>query len=186
MIDNHSDGPHGVGAESGKGEEVSGNLAESVGVLPAPSGTRGVAPIVHERGGGSLDPLALKQRLMCADAAAICVGVIVAFVLQEILRPVPQHIWSTHGRLLAVSAPVWVIAMGMSKLYASRANERRIEEFRRIFAATGAGVGSVIVLAFATQYKELSPPVGRGVVPQHQRSTHHRTLHCPAGVRQAP
>ena len=46
--------------------------------------------------------------------------------------------------------------MGMNKLYTARANERRTEEFRRIFAATGAGVGSVIAIAFASQYKELS------------------------------
>jgi exopolysaccharide biosynthesis polyprenyl glycosylphosphotransferase len=103
-----------------------------------------------------MDPLALKQRLMYADAVAICVGVCLAFIVQEMLRPVPRQIWSTHGRLLAVSAPVWIIAMGMNKLYTARANERRVEEFRRIFAATGVGVGSVIALAFATQYKELS------------------------------
>ena len=68
----------------------------------------------------------------------------------------PRSVWSTHGRLLAVSVPVWIIAMGMNKLYTARANERRTEEFRRIFAATGAGVGSVIAIAFASQYKELS------------------------------
>ncbi|HWM22258.1 MAG TPA: sugar transferase [Ilumatobacteraceae bacterium] len=93
---------------------------------------------------------------MFADAVAICVGVLVAFVFQAVLRPVPQSVWSTHWRLLAVSAPVWIIAMGMNKLYTARANERRTEEFRRIFAATGAGVGSVVAIAFASQYKELS------------------------------
>ena len=103
-----------------------------------------------------MNPLVLKQRLMCADAVAICVGVCMTFVIQELLRPVPRHVWSTHGRLLAVSVPVWIIAMGMNKLYTARANERRSEEFRRICAATGAGVGSVIAIAFATQYKELS------------------------------
>ena len=46
--------------------------------------------------------------------------------------------------------------MGMNKLYTARANERRTEEFRRIFAATGVGVGSVIAIAFASQYKDLS------------------------------
>ncbi len=103
-----------------------------------------------------MDPLALKQRLMCADAVAVCVGVFVAFLLQEALRPVPRQVWSTHGRLLAVSVPVWIIAMGMNKLYTARANERRTEELRRIFAATGVGVGSVIAVAFLSQYKELS------------------------------
>jgi exopolysaccharide biosynthesis polyprenyl glycosylphosphotransferase len=129
---------------------------ESVDVLSAVSGPSGVAPIVKEPVNGSMDPLALKQRLMCADAVAICVGVCVTFLIQEMLRPVPRNVWSTHGRLLAVSVPVWIIAMGMNKLYTARANERRTEEFRRIFAATGAGVGSVIAIAFASQYKELS------------------------------
>jgi len=122
----------------------------------ATPGRSGVAPIVHDTGGVSVEPIALKQRLMCADAVAICVGVCLAFLVQETLRPVPRHIWATHGRLLAISVPVWIIAMGMNKLYTARANERRTEEFRRIFAATGAGVASVIAIAFASQYKELS------------------------------
>ena len=134
---------------------MSGNLLESVDLRPAVSGPSGVAPIVRESE-GSVDPLALKQRLMCADAIAICIGVCLAFVAQEILRPVPRDVWSTHGRLLAVSVPVWIVTMGMHKLYTARANERRGEEIRRIFSATGAGVGSVIAIAFASQYKELS------------------------------
>ncbi|HEX4980365.1 MAG TPA: sugar transferase, partial [Ilumatobacteraceae bacterium] len=73
-----------------------------------------------------------------------------------ILRPVPRDVWSTHGRLLAVSVPVWIVGMGANKLYTARANERRTEEIRRIFSATGTGVGSVIAIAFASQYKELS------------------------------
>ena len=130
---------------------------ESVDYASTPTtGRSGVAPVVREAVVGSLDPIALKQRLMWADAVAIAIGVCLAFVIQEILRPVPNDIWATHGRLLAVSLPVWVIAMGMNKLYTARANERRTEEFRRIFAATGAGVGSVIAIAFASQYKDLS------------------------------
>jgi exopolysaccharide biosynthesis polyprenyl glycosylphosphotransferase len=93
---------------------------------------------------------------MYADAVAMCLGVFLAFVSQAMLRPVPRDVWSTHGRLLAVSVPVWIVAMGVSKLYTARANERRAEEIRRIFSATGAGVGSVIAIAFASQYKELS------------------------------
>ena len=135
---------------------MSGNLLESVDLRSAVSAPNGVAPIVKEPESGSMDPLALKQRLMCADAVAMCVGVCLAFVIQEMLRPVPHSVWSTHGRLLAVSLPVWIIAMGANKLYTARANERRTEEFRRIFSATGAGVGSVIAIAFASQYKELS------------------------------
>jgi exopolysaccharide biosynthesis polyprenyl glycosylphosphotransferase len=103
-----------------------------------------------------MDPPALKQRLMCADALAMTVGICAAFLLQELLRPVPRQIWSTHGRLLVVSIPVWIIAMGMNKLYTARANERRSEELRRIFSATGAGVAAIIALAFAWQYKDLS------------------------------
>jgi exopolysaccharide biosynthesis polyprenyl glycosylphosphotransferase len=134
---------------------VSGNLLESVDLRSAVPGPSGVAPIARESE-GSVDPLALKQRLMCADAVAMCLGVCLAFVSQELLRPVPRDVWSTHGRLLAVSVPVWIVAMGMNKLYTARANERRGEEIRRIFSATGAGVGSVIAIAFASQYKELS------------------------------
>jgi exopolysaccharide biosynthesis polyprenyl glycosylphosphotransferase len=129
---------------------------ESADLRSVVSAPNGGAPIVKEPDNGSMDPLALKQRLMCADAVAMCVGVCLAFVIQDMLRPVPHSVWSTHGRLLAVSVPVWIIAMGMNKLYTARANERRTEEFRRIFAATGAGVGSVIAIAFASQYKELS------------------------------
>jgi exopolysaccharide biosynthesis polyprenyl glycosylphosphotransferase len=129
---------------------------ESVDLSSAMPGTSGVVPHGLEPRGGSLDPLALKQRLMCADAVAICVGVCFGFVVQETLRPVPRHVWSAHGRLLAVSVPVWIIALGMNKLYTARANERRLEEIRRILSATGIGVGTVIAIAFAAQYKELS------------------------------
>ena len=103
-----------------------------------------------------MDPNVLKQRLMFADAVAIGVGVCVAFLLQAMLRPVPRDVWSAHGRLLVITLPVWIVAMGMNKMYTARANERRSEESRRIFAATGVGVGSVIAIAFASQYKDLS------------------------------
>jgi exopolysaccharide biosynthesis polyprenyl glycosylphosphotransferase len=135
---------------------VSGNLVESVAVLSTTAGRNGAAPAVQRSVGGTIDPHALKQRLMCADALAICVGVGVAFLLQELLRPVPHQVWSAHGRLLAVSIPMWMVAFGMNKMYTARANERRPEEFRRILAATGVGVGAIIAIAFAAQYKELS------------------------------
>ena len=103
-----------------------------------------------------MDPLALKRRLMYADAAAILAGVALTFLVQVVLRPVPHQVWTTHVWLLVVSSPVWVVALGINKLYTARANERRSEELRHIIAAAGTGVGSVIGIAFATQYKDLS------------------------------
>ena len=103
-----------------------------------------------------MDPLALKRRLMYADATAILAGVALTFLLQVVLRPVPDETWSTHAWLLVVSSPVWIVALGINKLYTARANERRSEELRHIVAAAGTGVGSVIAIAFATQYKDLS------------------------------
>jgi exopolysaccharide biosynthesis polyprenyl glycosylphosphotransferase len=141
---------------SGKGVEVSGNAVETAESVPALESAAIEAAAVGEAYGESMDPLSLKQRLMCADAVAIAVGVTIAFVLQGLLRPVPRHIWSAEGRLLVVSLPAWVVAMGMAKLYTARANERRAEETRRIISAIAVGVGTVIALAFAFQFKELS------------------------------
>ena len=60
---------------AGKARKLSGNLLESADLASATPGRSGVAPIVHNTGGVSVEPIALKQRLMCADAVAICVGV---------------------------------------------------------------------------------------------------------------
>ena len=144
---------------------MSGNLLERPTVASVAFGsvetreTRDASEVAHHRNApndASMDPLALKRRLMYADATAILAGVALTFLLQVVLRPVPDETWSTHAWLLVVSSPVWIVALGINKLYTARANERRSEELRHIVAAAGTGVGSVIAIAFATQYKDLS------------------------------
>jgi exopolysaccharide biosynthesis polyprenyl glycosylphosphotransferase len=98
----------------------------------------------------------LKVRLMLADAVAFCAGVILAFQLQVLVRPVPVSIAYEHLLLVALAVPFLVAAAGVNRLYQARANERPSEEIANILKTIGVGVVVILVAGFALQYEELS------------------------------
>jgi exopolysaccharide biosynthesis polyprenyl glycosylphosphotransferase len=110
-------------------------------------------PSAHRR---DVSPRSLRRGLVIADAVALLLGFIAAFVLQEVLRPVPLWIQLEHLLLTVVAVPVWLVAMGANKLYMSRVIERPSEEVQRLVASGAIGVGAMVALAFVLQYGDLS------------------------------
>ena len=99
----------------------------------------------------------LKQRLVAADAAAVAVGVLLAFVLQSIVRSEAElGVQRAHLVLAVLTFPVWMVALAANKLYQSRATERRGEELKRLVNAALVSMGSIVGLAFVGQFKVLS------------------------------
>lgn len=98
----------------------------------------------------------LKRRLMLADAVAFCLGLIVAFQLQELIRPFPQSIAYEHLALVAVALPFIAVAAGINRLYQARANELPGEEARNVLKTIGVGVAVILAAGFAAQFRELS------------------------------
>jgi len=98
----------------------------------------------------------LKHRLMLADAVAATLGIILAFQLQFMLRPVPQYIAYEHLALLLVAIPCFAVGAVLNRLYQSRANERQNEEMWNILKSVGMGVGGLVIISFVLQYQDLS------------------------------
>ncbi len=98
----------------------------------------------------------IKQRLMVADLTAVSVGAAAAFLLQRWFRPVPRFIWMDHLMLFVVSLPFFVVGAAWTRLYQARANERPAQEWRNIVNAVMMGMGGLVAVAFALQYKDLS------------------------------
>lgn len=102
-------------------------------------------------------PATLRQRLIAADAAMVGLGIGLAFLWQSLVRDGNAvGVQRTHLLLAIVTFPVWIIAFSLSRLYQSRAVERATEEFRRIINASLVSVGSIVMTAFAMQFKALS------------------------------
>ncbi|MGB7879747.1 MAG: sugar transferase [Ilumatobacteraceae bacterium] len=98
----------------------------------------------------------LKARLMLADAVAFCVGVVLAFQLQVLIRPVSAGIAYKHLLLVAVAVPFLAGAAVVNRLYQARANERRSEEIANIVKTVAVGVGVILAVGFALKFEELS------------------------------
>jgi exopolysaccharide biosynthesis polyprenyl glycosylphosphotransferase len=116
------------------------------------------APVAVPKDIGSerFSPHELRRRLLCADALAILTGLIAAFVVQELLRPVTYDIRRAHLVLAAIGAPFWYAGLSMSKSLTARAVERPAEEVRRLMAASAVGLGGMVVIGFAIKYTMLS------------------------------
>ncbi len=98
----------------------------------------------------------LKRRLIVADATAVCVGIVVAFELQFLIRPVPRYIAFQHLGLLLVAMPCLAVGAGFNRLYQARANERSNEEIGNILKAVGVSIAGLVTASFALQYGDLS------------------------------
>jgi exopolysaccharide biosynthesis polyprenyl glycosylphosphotransferase len=98
----------------------------------------------------------LKRRLVAADVVAATIGVAVAFAWQNIVKPVPGDIVVEHVLLFAASIPGFVLGAVAYRIHQARANERPRDEFTNILKAVALGVGCIVLIAFATQYDDLS------------------------------
>ena len=101
-------------------------------------------------------PRSLKLRLLAADGMAVAIAMILAFAVQELVRPIPQTLAARHLVLGLVSVPGFVVGATLNRLYLARANERPAEEARNILRTVSVGMGTLISIAFLIQFKELS------------------------------
>jgi exopolysaccharide biosynthesis polyprenyl glycosylphosphotransferase len=101
-------------------------------------------------------PSTLRHRVMIADVLAIALGFAAASLWQAQVRPIPETIIRGHILLAASSMPVWLAALGMNKMFTSRAVEQPAEELRRLLASCMVGVGAIVAIAFVFQYAFLS------------------------------
>jgi exopolysaccharide biosynthesis polyprenyl glycosylphosphotransferase len=109
-------------------------------------------PSPHGRGGVT----ATKRRLILADASAVLLGFLAAFVIQSIVRPVSGHSVSQHMLLMLASMPGFAFGAATMRLYRARANERPSEEAANIVRAVAIGIALMVIIAFGLQFKELS------------------------------
>ena len=100
--------------------------------------------------------IGLKRRLQLADAIALSMALIAAFAIQRLVRPVPSELAMHHLLLALLSVPGFVAGAGIGRLYLARANERSAEEARNVIRAVMVGMGTLVSIAFLTQFKELS------------------------------
>lgn len=114
--------------------------------------------VPSERGSPSPAPpsIGIRARLILADATAVLVGFTGAFVLQSVFRPVPGFVVRGHIVLATIGLPAFAVGLGMNKMYRSRANARPWDEAANALRSTAIGVGGLVAVAFALQYKELS------------------------------
>lgn len=108
-----------------------------------------------EGAGAWLTPAIMMRALAMADIVAVCIGLGIAVLAQEVLRP-GVVVGTVHARLAAVSLPVWMLVLVLNGLYKSRAIHRQTDEFRRILNSSAIAVGLTVLLAFSIQMKDLS------------------------------
>jgi exopolysaccharide biosynthesis polyprenyl glycosylphosphotransferase len=101
-------------------------------------------------------PSRLKRSLVLADVAAATIGVVIAFAWQNVVKPVPGDIVAEHMLLFVASIPGFVLGALVYQIHLSRANERAVNEVANILKAVALGVGGIVLIAFATQYAQLS------------------------------
>ncbi len=98
----------------------------------------------------------LKLILVLTDLAAILVGGVLATILQQWISPVDSDLVRTQTTLLMVSLPVFLLGAAANRLYRSRDNKRRPDEWGKIARSTAIGVSTPVVFAFIIQNATLS------------------------------
>ena len=93
---------------------------------------------------------------MIADSAAIALGLAITFFIQAIVKPMPGFLVVDHMILALAIIPGFAMGAAYNRLYQARANQRTAEETRHVANAVLAAVASVLLAAFAVQFKDLS------------------------------
>jgi exopolysaccharide biosynthesis polyprenyl glycosylphosphotransferase len=101
-------------------------------------------------------PTRRKVGLILADSVAIVVGAAATFAIQAIVKPVPELLVTHHLLLAFAVVPGFAMGAWCNRLYQARANERWGEEVRHVANAVAAAIATVLLVGFATQFKELS------------------------------
>jgi exopolysaccharide biosynthesis polyprenyl glycosylphosphotransferase len=101
-------------------------------------------------------PRSLRRRLIVSDIVAITIGMVVATVIQQILRPVPSGILSDEILFAVIIVPIWVLMMGANHLFLARAISEFGEELRRLLMAGLMTTGFLVAVLFIAKYDELS------------------------------
>ncbi len=101
-------------------------------------------------------PSTLKRRLMLADAVAVWFGIMMAFVLQAALKPVPGFVVLNHIALSLTLVPGFCLGAACNRLYQARANDRPAREARNVLNAVAVAASALVLVAFLAQYKDLS------------------------------
>ena len=106
--------------------------------------------------GRSPKPSTLRRRLMLADGAALLVGILISFLVQAVVRPVPWFVVSNHILVAASSLPAFALGAGINHLYRARANESRLEEASNLLKTVALATVWIVILSLGVQYDDLS------------------------------
>ena len=95
----------------------------------------------------------VKALLVAADGVVIAAALFLAYTLRSILPGNdPASAPDQHFLLGALSLPVWLLLFSHYRLYIVRAVARRLEEFRGVVHAVGAGVVGSAVVGFMLKW----------------------------------
>ncbi len=115
-----------------------------------------MAPVTEDAAVKRSSPRRLRRLLIGSDLLAISVGIVLATVIQQIIRPVPKDILVDEALLALVIAPIWILMMGANQLFLARAINRFGEELKRLFSAGLMAVGFLVAVSFVAEYDTLS------------------------------
>ena len=101
-------------------------------------------------------PSNLKARLLGADTGAVLTALVVASLVQYTLRDVPEALELRHFLLGLLSLPGFAVGASLNRMYLARANDRPSEEAGNILRTVAVGMGTLVIIAFLLQFKELS------------------------------
>ena len=101
-------------------------------------------------------PRRLKTWLLAADATAILLALLASTAMLVTVRDLPMWLDMRHLILGLVSLPGFVVGAAANRMYLARANERPSEEARNIIRTVAVGMGTLVLIAFLVQFKELS------------------------------
>ena len=116
--------------------------------------TKGLGEV--EAIGKRLSASRLRSRLIASDVLAVSIGVIMATVIQQTVRPVPRATLREEVLLAAIIIPIWTLMMGANHLFLARAISRFGEELRRLVSAGLMAIGFLVAVSFVAKYSALS------------------------------
>ena len=101
-------------------------------------------------------PRRLRRRLIASDVLAIVTGVIVATTIQQVVRPVDGHVLRVEILLALIMIPVWVLMMGVNRLFLARAVSQVGDELRLLLKAGLMAIGFLVAVSFLARYGDMS------------------------------